>query len=240
MKIIDDLISSLKKDSIVHEVYSCAFFTAVLSRNCGLASTFKEEHPHHLVVRGVGNLRGKSALDLAQCANSDNLLEASIGMATVNSLIDINEAKCTTQNAFDILAEKGRDKKIVIVGHFPWIPKLRELASKLWVIEQRLQLGDSPEEAAEEILPQADVVGITATSLINHTLEKLLDLSKGKFIVMIGPTSPLSPVLFDYEVDAIGGVKVIEPDKTIQTITEGAIYPQIAGLRKLCLMKKEG
>ena len=240
MKIIDDLISSLKEDSTVNEVYSCVRFTAVISRNCGLASTLKEEHPHHTAVRGVGSLRGKPALDLAKYANSDNLLEASIGMATVNSLIDIDIAKCTGQNAFDILAEKGKDKNVAIVGHFPGIPRLRKITKKLWVIEQHPQPGDLLAEAAEEILPQADVIGITGTSLINHTLEKLLDLSKGKFIVMIGPTSPLTTVLFDYGIDAIGGVKVVEPQKTIRTIAEGATYPQIEGLTKLCLTRKKG
>ncbi len=237
MKIIDDLISSLKEDSIVREVYSCAHFTAVISRNCGLSTTFKDEPPHHTVVRDVGSLRGKSALDLAQYANSDNLLEASIGMATINSLIDIEQAKCTAQNAFAVLTEKGSDKNIAIVGHFPWIPKLREIARKLWVVEQRLQPGDLPEEAAEEVLPQADVVGITGTSFINHTLEKLLELSKNSFIVMIGPTTPLSPVLFDHGLDVIAGVNVVEPEKTIRSISEGAIFQQVEGVKYLTMAR---
>jgi len=36
-------------------------------------------------------------------------------------------------------------------------------------------------------------------------LKKFLNLSKGKFIVMVGPTSPLSLILFDYGGDVIGG-----------------------------------
>jgi len=234
MKILVDLISSLS-DSVVQEIHACVFWTAVLSRNCGLASTFCEAHPYHRAVRGVGNLTQLSTLELAEYARSDNILEASIGMATINSLIDVDETKCTEQNAFDILAEKGGDKNIAIVGHFPWIPRLQNVARKLWVIEQRPQEGDLPAEAAEKILPQADVVGITGTSFINHTVEKLLELSKNKFVVMIGPTSPLSPILFDYGVDVIAGVKVVEPDKTIRSISQGAIFSQVEGVKLITM-----
>lgn len=237
MKILDDLISSLSEDSVVRGVHACVFWTAVVSKNCGLASTFREEHPYHGTVRGAGDLRDKSALKLAEYAKSDNPLEASIGMATINSLIEIDETKCVVENAFDILVEEGRGKNIAVVGHFPWIPELRKVARKFWVLEQRPQAGDSPAEAAESILPQADVVGITGTSLINHTIEKLLDLSKGSFIVLVGPTSPLSPVLFDWGVDVISGTKVVEPEKALRSISEGAIFRQVQGVRLLNMVK---
>jgi len=237
VSILDDLISTLGDDSIVHEVYTCVFWTAVITRNCGLASTFREEHPDHGLVKGVGGLRGKSALELAQYAKSDNLLEASIGMATINSLIDIDEAECVSENALDILIDRGRDRNIAVIGHFPWVPKLQSIARKLWIIEQHPRLGDFPAEAAEEILPQADVIAITGTSLINHTLERLLDLSKDRFIVLVGPTSPLSPILFDYGIDIISGVKVIESEKVIHSISEGAIFRQVEGVRLLNMIK---
>jgi len=239
MGILDDLVSSLGEDSAVREVHSCVFWTAVVSRNCGLASTFHEDHPYHRAVRDVGSLTQKSALELAQYVESDNLLEASIGMAAINSLIDIDKSKCIEQNAFDILAERGRSKNIAIVGHFPWVSRLGKLARKVWVIEEKPQEGALPAEAAEGILPQADVVGITGTSFINHTIEKLLHLSKNGFIVVIGPTSPLSPVLFDWGVDVIAGVKVAEPEKTIRSISEGAIFSQVEGV-KLVTMAKGG
>ena len=230
MKILDDLIASISEDSMVREVYSCVLWTAVVSKHCGLASTFREEHPHHGRVKGAGNLRGMSALELAEYAKSDNLLEASIGMAAINSLIDIDEDKCAKENALDVLARKGSGKNIAIVGHFPWIPQLGKIAKKLWVIEQRPREGDLPAEVVEEILPQADVVGLTATSFTNHTIEKLLDLSKNSFTVLIGPTSPLSPILFDYGVDVIAGTRVIDLEKAIRCISEGAMFKQVEGV----------
>jgi len=238
MKILDNLLSSLS-DSVVQEMHTCVFWTAVLSKQCGLAATFHEEHPYHRAVRDVGNLTQKSALVLAEYAKSDNVLEASIGMAAINSLIDIDEAACIEENAFDILAREGRDKDIAIVGQFPWISKLRDIARKLWVIEQKPLGEDLPAATAEEILPQAEVVAITGTSFINHTVEKLLDLSKSSFVVMLGPTTPLSPVLFDYGVDILAGVKVVDPEKTICSISQGAIFPQMEGVRLVTMAKGE-
>lgn len=237
MKILDEVISALREDSAVQAVYVCVFWTAVVSRHCGLASTIHEGHPYHRIVRDPGKLRSKSDLELVEYAKSDSLLEASIGMAAINSLIDIDEARCTGKNALHALAEKGRNKNIAIVGHFPWIPKLKEIARNLWVIEQRPREGELPAQASEEILPKADVVGLTGTAFTNHTIERLLNLSKGKFVVLIGPSSPLSPVLFDYGVDVIGGTKVIAPEKTIRFITEGATHMQTEGIKHLNMFR---
>ncbi|MCL6448859.1 MAG: DUF4213 domain-containing protein, partial [Armatimonadetes bacterium] len=43
--IIDDILSTLKEDAPVKEVRVGAFWTAVWSKNCGLASTFSN-HDH--------------------------------------------------------------------------------------------------------------------------------------------------------------------------------------------------
>lgn len=239
MKILNDLILSLKeKDFPVKSVHTCVFWTAVISKHCGLSSTFREEGPSHdRGVRDVGKLTQKTAFELAEYAGSNSLLEASIGMATINSLIDIDESKCIEKNAFEILLEKGQGKSVAVVGHFPWIPKLREKIKSVWVLEQRLRKGDLPAGEAERILPQCDVVGITGTSFINHTLEGLLSLCQKAFIILIGPTSPLSPILFDYGIDAICGSKVIDPDKTTRSISEGATFKEVTGVKLLTLTK---
>lgn len=237
MKILDNLISSLKgNDFQVKNVHTCVFWTAVITKHCGLSSTFRDEGPSHdRGVRDVGNLTRKTALELSEYARSDSLLEASIGMAAINSLIDIDESKCIEKNAFEIILEKGTDKNVAIVGHFPWIPKLRGKVQNLWVLEQRLREGDLPTGEADRILPQCEVVGITGTSFINHTLEGLLSLCKEAYVVLIGPTSPLSPILFDYGIDAICGSKAINPDQLIRSISEGATFKEVTGVRLLTL-----
>jgi uncharacterized protein (DUF4213/DUF364 family) len=239
LKILDDLIVSLRKNDFqVKSVHTCVFWTAVITKHCGLSSTFRDERtPHDRRVRDVGNLARKTALELAEYAKSKNLLEASIGMATVNSLIDIDESKCIEKNAFEILLEKGKEGNVAVVGHFPWIPKLRERVQNLWVLEERLREGDLPSTDADRILPQCDVVGITGTSFINHTLEGLLAYCEKAFVVLIGPTSPLSPVLFDYGIDAICGSKVVDGDKVIRSISEGATFKEVTGVRLVTLTK---
>jgi hypothetical protein len=240
LKILNDLIVSLRKNDFqIKNVHTCVFWTAVVTKHCGLSSTFRDEGPSHdRGVRDVGNLTQKTALELTEYSKSESLLEASIGMATINSLIDIDESKCIEKNAFEIILEKGLGKNVAVVGHFPWIPKLREKVKNFWVLEQRLREGDLPAKEADRILPQCDVVGITGTSFINHTVEGLLNLCKNAYVVLVGPTSPLSSVLFEYGIDAICGSKIIDPDKLIRSISEGATFKEVTGVRLLTLTKK--
>jgi uncharacterized protein (DUF4213/DUF364 family) len=240
LKILDDLIASLwGNDFQVKSVHTCVFWTAVISKHCGLSSTFRDEgRSHERGVRDVGNLTRKTALELAEYARSNSLLEASIGMAAINSLIDIDEAKCVEKNAFEIILEKGRGKNVAIVGHFPWIPKLKGKTRNLWVLEQRLREGDLPAKEADRILPECEVVGITGTSFINHTIESLLKLCKKAYVVLVGPTSPLSPMFFDYGIHAICGTKVIDEEKVIRSISEGATFKEVTGVKLLTLTKK--
>lgn len=237
MKILNDIISAVSVDCKIREIHTCIHWTAVVSSGCGLSSTFKNDRIPHVSVRDAGKLTQKSVLEVVEYARSDNLLEASIGMAALNSLIEIDEDRCVELNAFEVLAEKGRGKNVCVVGHFPFIPRMRKLANRLWVIEKKPQEGDLSAEDAENILPMADVVAITGTSFINHTVDELLSLCRRSFVVMVGATSPLSPVLFDYGVDMIAGSKVVDPQKAIQCISEGATFKQIKGIKHL-IMKK--
>jgi len=239
LKILDDLTLGLQgNDFQVKSVHTCVFWTAVLSKHCGLSSTFREEGPSHdRGVKDVGNLTSKTALELAEYAKSKSLLEASIGMASINSLIEVDESKCVEKNAFEIILEKGADKNVAIVGHFPWIPKLREKVQNLWVLEQRIRDGDLPAKEADRILPECDVVGVTGTSFINHTIEGLLELCKKAYVILIGPTAPLSPILFDYGIDAICGARVVDVEKVIRSISEGATFKDVKGVTLLTLTK---
>jgi uncharacterized protein (DUF4213/DUF364 family) len=232
VSVLDELLASLVADSPVREVRTCLHWTAVVSRHCGLASTLhSERHPHgDMVVRGVGSLHERSALELAQYAKSEGLLEASIGMAAINSLLDVDEERCVELNAAAWLAERGRGKKVAIVGSFPFVSGLRKEVDELWVLERRPMEGEQGAEEASHIIPEADVVAITGTSLINHTFEELLALCRrDSSIMVLGPTTPLSPVLFDYGVDVISGTKVVDAELVLRLISQGATFRQVKG-----------
>jgi len=117
-------------------------------------------------------------------------------VAAINSLLDVDERNAVEVNAAQVLAEQGRGKNVALVGHFPFIPKLRDQVGQLWVLELRPSEGEYPAESAADLIPQADVVAITGTALINYTLDGLLALCRPNALVMVlGPSTPLSPVL---------------------------------------------
>ena len=125
---------------------------------------------------------------------------------------------------------------MAIIGHFPFIPRLRTVVSELWVIERNPQEGDFAETEADKLLPQADVVGITGTAFTNQTIESLLSLCKSNaYVVVLGGTAPLSPVLFDYGVNAVSGTRVIDPETVLRCVSQGATFRQIKGVRLLTI-----
>lgn len=238
MKILDDLLSTLDLDAPVRDIRQGVFHTGVLTRYCGLAATLprdalRQEAP---MVREPGSLRNKSAWELVRMAYSEKILEAAIGMATINSLLELNEDACVDLNAADLILERGKGKNVAVVGHFPFIPQIRRHAKELWVIEKNPKEGDFNEAASDSLLPGADIVAITGTSLTNHTFEHLIGLCDPKaYVVMLGDTVPLSPVLFDYGVNAISGTRVINPELALSCVSEGANFRQIQGTRRLTM-----
>jgi len=240
MSILDDLISKLNFDATVRDIRQGVFHTGVLTRNCGLAATLPRDvlRQNPPLVKEPGFLLDKSSLELAQLAYSKSLLEAAIGVATINSLVEIDKDSCIELNAAELILEKGKGKRIAIVGHFPFISKVRETAKKLWVIEKNPKEGDFIEADADNLIPRADIVAITGTTITNHTIEHLLELCDSKaYVVVLGDSAPLSPILFDYGVDAISGTKVVNANLALRCVSEGANFRQIKGIRRLTMMR---
>ena len=239
MNLLDELLDSLPGDAPVRSVLVGAHWTVVCSRSGGLASTLLANTPHaESKVRDVGRLHLKSARQLAEYARSDNPLEASLGIAAINSLLAVDERQAVEINAADVLAERARGKKVALVGHFPFIAKLRPSLAALWVMEQRPAEGEYPAEAAADLLPQADVVALTASALVNHTLDSLLALCRPQTLVMVlGPTTPLSPVLFHHGVSLLSGARVVDEAAVLRTVGQGATFQQVEGVRLLTLWR---
>jgi len=69
-------------------------------------------------------------------------------------------------------------------------------------------------------------------------LPHLLEIcNPGAFVIMLGDTVPLSPVLFDYGVHALSGTRVIDADLAMRCVSQGANFRQIKGTKKLTMVK---
>jgi uncharacterized protein (DUF4213/DUF364 family) len=162
-------------------------------------------------------------------------------MAAFNALLQVDEARCTQVNAEQVILERGNGRRVAIVGHFPFIGSVRRVADECWVLELHPRPGDLPAERATEILPQADVVALTGTSLINHTFDGLIGLCRpDAFVILLGGSAPLTPVLFDYRVDAIAGTRVVDVSAACRSVGQGATFRQIRGKRLLTMARRKG
>jgi uncharacterized protein (DUF4213/DUF364 family) len=85
-------------------------------------------------------------------------------------------------------------------------------------------------------LPEADVVALTGTSLVNHTFDGLIELCRpDAFVIVLGGSAPLTPVLLECGVDAVAGTLVVDAEAAMQTVAQGATFPQIKGKRLLTM-----
>lgn len=247
--VIDDLLESIS-DGVVHDIRVGAFWTAVIvevegHRRCGLASNLRsKEHCHEgkAVVDEAGRLKTWKAKQLCELSRSKSLMEASIGMATINGLLPLQEERYVDLNAEEVIARHGEDKQVALVGNFPFIPRLRERVGSLCVLEQSPKGDQIPADAASDVIPESDVVAITGTALINHTFEGLLSLCRSDAVVLVlGPSTPLSPVLFDHGVDLLSGSIVEDMDAVLQAVCQGANFRQIhrQGVRLVTMQRDD-
>lgn len=235
MNIINDLLLHLA-DGEVRDVRIGVFWTAVVVEvagqpRCGLASTVRPDCHYHgseAAIRDAGFLLGCSARTLAGLATSESPLEAAIGLATINALLPEKAELWLDVNAEAVLARYGAGKHVALVGHFPFIPRLRPQVDTLWVLEQQPRGEDLPAEAAVRVIPQADLIALTSTTLINHTFEELMALRRpSALVLLLGPSTPLSPVLFDYGIHLVSGSVVEDIPAVLQAVGQGANFRQV-------------
>ncbi len=242
MTILDQLLARLPTEPVrTRQVLVGAHWTVVCSRHAGMAATLMADQPHgHSRVREVGHLEEKPAQALAELARSADPLEASIGVAAINSLLKVDETLAQEINAGEVLAARGKEKNVALIGRFPFIEQLRQAVGQLWVIELHPLDGEYPSEAAADLLPNADLVAITGSALINHTLDGLLALCRPTSTVMVlGPSTPLSPVLFEHGAHILSGTRVANEADVLRTVGQGAAFRQVEGTRLLTLVRHD-
>jgi uncharacterized protein (DUF4213/DUF364 family) len=188
------------------------------------------------ICRRTGTLAGCPAIEIAKLSRSWDLSEAVVGVAALNALSQLaierrKEGYVISEGDFINHVEIGKDDTVALVGNIrPFISKIKEKTKKLSILEKKPRLHGSnvlPEAAAEEILPYADVIIITGSTLANGTIDRLLQLPKNaREVGLVGPTASVYPEpLFKHGVTLLGGIDVKDGEKALQIISEGGGTP---------------
>jgi uncharacterized protein (DUF4213/DUF364 family) len=226
-EIYDELIPAGPEDSLVTECLAGLSWFLVRSQGTGVAM-----RPHETdgPVRNAGHIAGMKTRELATWIKSWNWYEAAMGLAAINSELNapaVAKRNCSeqleeseNQDVFSYLLDELRGKKVAVIGHFYNIERLNEVC-ELSVLERRPEAGDLPDPACEYILEEQDVVVMTATTLINKTMPRLLSLSAGARIVVAGPSTPLHPLMFGHGIDLLGGLLVEDESSVWRAVGEG-------------------
>ena len=174
-----------------------------------------------------------SLKELAAAAKSWNLTEAGFGMAAVNAFYN-TPAKLEQLEAyepFDNYCTDGvdlKDKRIGVIGHLNMPSSVYDQAKEIRILERNPRPGDYPDSACDFLLPQCDVVIMTASTLVNKTLPHLLELCKNAYTILAGPSCPMCPGLLELGIDRIAGLVITDTcgmkNKIIREIP-GPPYP---------------
>jgi hypothetical protein len=225
MKLIDDLIDAVSgNEAPAKDVRVGITWTGVWGKHCGLSRTYSNPAMAHGGVKDIEKLTEMTTLELAEYAKSWNLVEAGIGVAAINSMIRPKGKRGI--NAIDLIVKEGKGKKVVVVGKFPRLDEVRAVAKELCILELEPNLinpeeGVLPSTAAEHKIPNSDILAITGSTLVNKSLEHLLELGRDAFTIVLGPSTPMSEVLFDYGADTLAGVNVLKPGQLMNRISRG-------------------
>jgi uncharacterized protein (DUF4213/DUF364 family) len=245
MSILSEVITSLP-DGKVEQAVIGAHWTAVVaeangSRCCGLASNLTKglQVDDALHVR-LKELEQQEVKEVCAFSSGKPTLLTSVGVAAVNALLPHQPERWVERNAGEVIAEKGKGKRVALVGHFPFVPELREQVGRLDVLELRPREGDIEADQAPSIIPQADIVAITSMAYINGTMDGLLDLcSPEAYVIVLGPSTPLSPRLFEQGIDMLCGSIVEQIDPVVDSVIRGDHFRAVkkAGVRLVTIEK---
>ncbi|MFQ5535250.1 MAG: Rossmann-like domain-containing protein [Sphingomonadales bacterium] len=182
----------------------------------GLAQTPERGAAGCVPMAEAGSLAGRSLVDLAALAGSDNPIQSAIGFAAINAHYNRFDFGGAAINGLDALA--GVKGPITAIGRFPG---LAERLPGVRIIERSPRPGEYSEADAERLLGESEAAFITASALTNGTLTGLLAAARHCRVVLVGPSAPLAPCLIDRGIEVIAGLVVRDVESVEAAVVEG-------------------
>lgn len=226
-EIFEQLIELVPPTLKIKDYLAGAHWNLVRTQSVGMAMSSREPREASGLA---GKVCGMPARDAAALLKSWNPQEAALGLATINSVVNTPAALPESElslrdgtahtSVFEYMRSELADKRVAVIGHFRGLEMLAQ-ECRLTIIERLPQRGDLPDPACEYVLPDQQYVFITGTTLMNKTLPRLLQLSQGAEVILVGPSTPMSPRLFDFGISMLAGTVVLDPNRVWTLIQQG-------------------
>ncbi|MBN2516816.1 MAG: DUF364 domain-containing protein [Deltaproteobacteria bacterium] len=195
----------------------------------GVAAVLRHEIPSGCTTLDrAGTLKGSKASKLLRyLVEGKNPLDKIVGLATANALINLKVPE-EEDDSIDLMNLSHHDH-VAMVGLFkPLVQKIQETRAELSIIERDPARSEVLESnTTGKILKDCTVAIITATSIINGTLEDIINrLGTSRHAVLLGPSTPMCCDIFqDTRLTHLGGSAITNYDKILQIISEGGGTP---------------
>jgi uncharacterized protein len=235
------------QDSWVDDLVIGIFFTGVKLSNghAGVAFTPIGEIPEAVCcpttaarMPQAGDFEGTPLSEILKYSLDNNVLKSAMGVAALNAISQLiiesereNEYQIVKdRNGFDLL-EIQPGETVSLIGAFgPYIRRLKMMGNPFFIVEKNPQTLKpdemkyfKPETDMASALEESEVVIITGTAIVNHTIDSILSsITNGKRIAIIGPTASMIPdAFFGRGVQVMAGVRIPNPDRMIKILKQG-------------------
>jgi uncharacterized protein (DUF4213/DUF364 family) len=217
-------------------------YTAVTTSEggIGVAYTYLEAKTACRVAPADLGCEGQSAEGLLARIVSPHSLERSAALALVNALNHARALTLPEDRGPEALLNRlavARGTRVVMVGFFgPLVKRLEDRGAEMAVVDEHRGLG-RPGEAEARLAGWAEVLILSATSILNDTAENLLTAAApGVRSVLLGPSTPMVPEAFAHlSVDVLAGMVPLDPEGTLRAVRHGQGTPALARFgRKVC------
>lgn len=215
-------------DAKVEDLLIGLTWTYCRSTNSGLCMTADSRSRS---FEWPGKIKGEQVSQIAHWIREWDPMKSTIAQAAINSILNhivpeeafvLNPSSDNVNLAvFDYFLPLIKNSKSVVIGRYPGIERIQPQCASMQIVELSPGAQDFPTSACEYLLPEAEWVFLTGTSIPNKTFPRLTELSQNAHVVLMGPSVPWLPELVEFDIDFLVGVTVQDDIMLRQVISEG-------------------
>ena len=214
--------------TIIEQVTIGLGYTAVTTSDggIGIAATGAGLNDGRSGNMDIPDYEGRPAIDLLESILAPDPMRRTMALALINALNNTRAMKLPEDatnrilyDRFDIL--NGR--QVAMVGYFP--PLVRFLEKKqvpLSVIDKARGIGDK-QVFYRQLSDWAEILILTATSIVNSTMEEILSHAGPHLkTVILGPSTPMLPGAFGHlPVHMLAGSAITNREQALKAVRHG-------------------